>query len=114
MKYLKVWWQLAKIRFRQLYIESRLDSVFLVSGKLVRFTFFLIFIISLLTNTRQLAGYSLYQTLLFFMTFNLVDISTQFLLRGTYNIQGMINSGSLDLYLTQPANVLFRIFSDLI
>lgn len=114
MKYIKVWWQLAKIRFRQLYLESRLDSIFLVSAKLVRFTFFFIFIVALLTNTKQLAGYQLYETLLFFMTFNLVDISTQFLLRGTYNIQGMINSGLLDHFLTQPINALFRIFSDLI
>lgn len=114
MKYLKVWWRLAQIRFKQLYLESRLDSIFLMSGKLVRFTFFLIFIVSLLSSTKELAGYSFYQTLLFFMTFNLVDITTQFLLRGTYNIQGMINNGSLDLFLTQPVNVLFRVFSDLI
>lgn len=114
MKYLRIWFHLAKVRFRELYLESRLNSAFLVTGKLVRFSLFLIFIIALLTKTDNLAGFGLYETLLFFMTFNLIDITSQFLLRGTYNVWGLLNWGMLDLMLTQPVNTLFRIFSDLL
>lgn len=114
MKYLNVWLRLSKMRFREFYIESRLNSLFLISGKLVRFSFFLIFIIALLMQARQLAGFGLHQTLLFFMTFNLVDITSQFLLRGTYAVRSMIDGGQIDLFLTQPVNTLFRIASDII
>jgi ABC-2 type transport system permease protein len=102
------------MRFRELYLESRLNSTFLLSGKLIRFTLFLVFIIALLSKTKEIAGFSLYQTLLFFMTFNLIDITSQFLLRGTYSIWALLNLGRLDLFLTQPINALFRIFSDLL
>lgn len=114
MRYLKVWIKLAKMRFRELYIESRLNSLFLILGKLVRFTFFFIFIVALLTKTQKLAGFSLYQTLLFFMTFNLIDITSQFLLRGTYAVRSMIDRGQIDLFLAQPVNTLFRIAADII
>src|SRR3989344_4046891 len=114
MKYFRVWLKLGRMLFREYYIESRLHSTFLISGKLVRFSFFLIFIIALLTKTENLAGFGLYQTILFFMTFNLIDITSQFLFRGAYSIQWNINKGQFDLSLTQPINVLFRMAFDII
>lgn len=102
------------MRTMEFYVQSRLNSFFLVSGKLVRFSFFLVFIISLLTKTHDLAGFSLYQTVLFYMTFNFIDITSQFFSRGVYAVKGMIDRGQIDLFLTQPLNVLFRIFSDLV
>lgn len=113
-KYLRIWLRLAVMRFRELYIESRLNSIFLISGKLVRFLFFFIFIIALLTKTQSLVGFSLYQVLLFYMTFNLIDITSQFLLRGTYAVRSMIDRSQIDLFLTQPVDTLFRIASDII
>jgi len=112
LKYCKVWLRLGKMRFQEYYIQSRLHSLFLISGKLVRFSFFFIFIIALLTKTQTLAGFSLYQTLLFFMTFNLIDITSQFFFRSAYAIGWMINKGEVDFILTQPINSLFRIISD--
>lgn len=113
-RYFKIWLCLARIRFIEFYVQSRLNSIFLVLGKLVRFSFFLIFIVALLTKTQSIAGFSLYQTLLFYMTFNFIDITSQFFSRGVYNIKGMIDNGLFDKFLTQPINVLFRVFSDLI
>lgn len=102
------------MRFQEYYVQSRLHSSFLILGKLVRFSFFLVFIIALLTKTQSLAGFSLYQTLLFFMTFNLIDITSQFFFRAAYAIGWMINKGEIDFILTQPINSLFRIISDII
>lgn len=48
------------------------------------------------------------------MTFNLIDITSQFLLRGTYAVRSMIDRGQIDLFLAQPVNTLFRIVSDII
>lgn len=114
MKYSRVWFRLAKMRFRELYIESRISSLFLISGKLVRFSFFLIFIVALLSQAQSLAGFNLNEVLLFYMTFNLIDITIQFLLRGAYSVKQLVDRGQFDLFLTQPVNTLFRIASDII
>lgn len=102
------------MRFRELYFESRLNSLFLILGKVVRFAFFLIFLIALLGKTQTLAGFDLNQILLFYMTFNLIDITSQFFLRGTYAVRSLIDRGQVDLFLTQPVNALFRIASDIV
>lgn len=109
-----MWLQLARMRFIELYVESRLHSLFLITGKMVRFSFFFVFIVALLTKTEQLVGFSLFQVLVFYMTFNFIDIISQFFFRGVYTIGNLINRGQLDLFLTQPVNVLLRIFSDFI
>ncbi|MBI4039266.1 ABC-2 family transporter protein [Candidatus Daviesbacteria bacterium] len=98
----------------QTQLSSRLNAVFFVSGKLLRFVFILAFLFGLFSHTQTVAGYGLEQMLLFFLTFNLVDIIAQFLFRGIYVIKGQIQSGNLDLILTQPVNVLFRIASSMV
>lgn len=112
MHYLRVWLQLAKINFSKVYTSSRVDSFFLVLGKSVRFGFFLVFIIALLSGSKSLAGYNLLQVVVFFMTFNLIDLTTQFFLRGIYNVRRYMQLGIVDLALTQPVNFFFRIASD--
>src|SRR5581483_7288926 len=46
---------------------------------------------------------------LFFMTFNFIDVGGQFLFRGLYGVKSLIDEGDFDKILTQPANPLFRI-----
>lgn len=82
-------------------------SVFMV-GKLLRFGFFVLFIVFLLKGTNTLAGYSLNQTLFFFLTFNLIDIGAQFLYREVYRFRPLIVSGGFDLVLAKPISPLFR------
>ncbi len=45
---------------------------------------------------------------LFFATFNLIDVSAQFFFREVYRFRQYIISGSFDLLLVKPVNVLFR------
>lgn len=81
--------------------------IFLI-GKLLRFFFFFAFIILLLKGTKSLAGYNLNQTLLFFLTFNLIDTLSQFLFREVYRFRPLVVSGGFDLVLSKPVNALFR------
>ena len=81
--------------------------IFLV-GKILRFGFFLGFLFFLLKGTDNLAGYSLNQTIFFFLTFTLIDTLSQFFFREVYRFRPQIVSGDFDLVLAKPINSLFR------
>ena len=83
-------------------------SVFLI-GKILRFIFFFGFLYFLLLGTKTLAGYSGNQVIFFFLTFNLIDVITQFLFREVYKFRPMVINGDLDLVLVKPLNALFRV-----
>ncbi|MBI2011979.1 ABC-2 family transporter protein [Candidatus Daviesbacteria bacterium] len=106
-KYLKVWWIYA-VNTLQIQLVVRWAVALFLIAKLLRFGIFLFFIIILVSQTRVLAGYSLDQTILFFLSFNLVDILAQMLFREVYRFRQAIVSGTFDFYLMKPINVLFR------
>src|SRR3989337_3220034 len=106
-KYFKMWWLMSKNAFISM-LANRLGASVFMFGKLLRFGFFLVFIIFLLKGTNTLAGYNLNQTLFFFLTFNLIDVVTEFLCREVYRFRPLVVSGSFDLVLTKPVNALFR------
>ncbi len=83
-------------------------SVFLI-GKVLRFIFFFGFLYFLLLGTKTLAGYSGNQVIFFFLTFNIIDVISQFLFREVYNFRPMIINGDFDLVLVKPLNALFRV-----
>jgi len=107
-KYFRVWLTLAEMSFAE-QASSRLNTTTLIAGKLVRMGFVFVFLLALFSHTKSLAGFSLTQTLLFFMTFNLVDILAQLFFRGIYIIRSLVQSGELDLMLVKPISPLFRI-----
>lgn len=107
-KYARVWLVMAKMSFAE-QASSRINAAALFTGKMIRLGFVFFFLVSLFAHTRSLAGFNLTETLLFFMTFNLVDIIAQLLFRGIYWIKWMIDRGELDLTLTRPISPLFRL-----
>jgi len=106
-KYFKVWWLLTKNSFMSA-LSNRLGSFFFLLGKLIRFFIYMLFIVFLLKGTNSLAGYNLNQTMFFYLTFNLVDIISQFLFREVYRFRPQIIEGSFDLVLSKPINALFK------
>ncbi len=105
--YLKIWWIMSKNHFSTMFTYRVGVFVFIV-GKLMRFGFFLAFIYFLLIRTNTLAGYTLQQTIFFFLTFNLIDVIAQFLFREVYTFRYLVVSGSFDLVLVKPMSALFR------
>jgi len=70
--------------------------------------FMLIWILSIFNFIPKLSGYSKGQTLLFFATFNLIDILAQvFFFRGFWFIQRWVKEGEFDRILTYPINPIF-------
>ncbi len=89
--------------------ESFVSSFGYLLGKLTRIGFFLFFLFAIFKHTDALAGYSLQEVALFFLTFNIVDILAQLFFRGIYGVRSLIREGDFDYFLIQPTNVLFRV-----
>lgn len=107
MRYLKIWW-LYTIDSFQVQLNVRWAFILFLLAKILRFATFMFFLVILVTSTKVLAGYNLDQVILFFLSFNLLDIVSQLLLREVYRFRGTILSGHFDFYLLKPLNPLFK------
>ncbi len=107
-RYARIWLALAQNSFST-QMSTSLGSAGYLVGKLARLFFFLTYLLAIFKNLPTLKGYTLAQVVLFFMTFNLVDVGAQFLFRGLYGVKYLIEEGDFDKIITQPAHPLFRI-----
>ncbi|MFH1232634.1 MAG: ABC-2 family transporter protein [Patescibacteria group bacterium] len=112
-KYAKIYIQLVNCAFSS-YLSNRIDSLCFFLGKIIRFLFFLLLIISIFRFTENLAGYGIYEVIFFFLTFNFIDIAAQFLFRGVYTFKQSIILGYFDYILSKPVNALFYIMNKLV
>ena len=103
-----IFWEFTK-QSMKISLQQPVGAVFFVIGKLLRFIMFGIFVYFLLSGTNVLAGYNLQQTLIFFLTFNIVDGITQFLFRQVYRFRPLILSGDFDLVLVKPMHPFLRV-----
>jgi len=106
--YSKIWFIMSKNSFLVVMSQGYIFSMFLL-GKILRFSFFLTFIYFLITGSKTVAGYNFTQTTFFFLTFNLIDVISQFLFREVYRFRSLVVSGDLDLILSKPMSPLFRV-----
>lgn len=106
-KYLKLWWKLT-LATTQIAFLSRFGAFIFTLGKLLRFFFFLLFILLLVSKTQAIGGYSFWQIILFFATFNFIDTAAQFFLREVYRFRTYVVNGFFDYILLKPVSPLFR------
>jgi ABC-2 type transport system permease protein len=106
-RYIKIWWILT-LGSTQIVIQSRFGAGLFLIGKLLRFSFFLFFLIILVSNTKAIAGYSLWEIIFFYATFNLLDILPQFFFRNVYRFRQQVINGYFDYMLTQPLPAIFH------
>ena len=85
-----------------------IGSLGFLAGKVIRLVFFFAYITAIFKHTNSLAGFTLAETVLFFLTFNMVDIIAMVFFRGVYSARRIIEEGDLDYYITQPISPLFR------
>lgn len=107
-KYIKVWWIYTTNMFQTQFVVARWSILLFLFAKILRFATFTFFLIILLSNTKVLAGYNLDQVILFFLSFNFLDIFSQLLFREVYRFRAAIVTGNFDFYLIKPLNPLFR------
>ncbi len=101
-------WILLTANSFQINMVTRFSMALFLTGKILRFILFLVFILSLFRGTANLAGYSASEVLLFYMTFACIDSFSQFLFREVYRFRSLVVSGDFDLILTKPTSALFR------
>ena len=106
-KYFKIW-LLMTFRVSQIAFASRFGAALFILGKILRFSFFLLFLIILQTRTKGIEGYTLWQIIFFYATFNLIDTLPQLLFREAYRFRSYVVSGEFDFFLTKPISPLFR------
>jgi ABC-2 type transport system permease protein len=106
-KYTAVWLRMASMSL-QGQLSYPLGSVGFFLGKMIRLVFFFAFVVAIFSHTESLAGYSLVETALFFLTYNLVDMTAQIFFRGIYGARRTVADGDFDFYLVQPCSPLFR------
>lgn len=107
-KIFRIWIGLTTASFQSLFV-SKLGALLFLFGKLLRFFFFLSFLILLSSKTKALAGYSMWQVLLFYMTFNFIDSAVQMFFRDVYRFRQLVLTGNFDFVLLKPISPLFRI-----
>lgn len=90
-------------------ISQKLSLFVFLTGKILRFTFFFLFLFFILKGTNTLAGYNGNQVIFFFLTFNIIDVVSQFLFREVYRFRPMIVNGDFDFVMVKPINSLFRV-----
>lgn len=106
-RHIKVWWLLTT-KSSQVAFTSRFGAFLFIFGKLIRLGFFLLFLLIISSKTKAIVGYSLWEVVLFFATFNIIDVFAQFFLREVYRFRWYIVSGDFDFFLTRPLSPLFR------
>jgi len=110
LRYIKIWLLFAKQELL-FQFSSKSSIILFFIGKTVRFLSFLLILILLKHNTKTMAGYSIDEVIIFFLTFNFIDLVSQMFMRGVYSLTGKVRSGELDFYLAKPVNVLFRVLA---
>lgn len=89
--------------------STRLASLLFLLGKLVRISFWLVFLLALKDKIQLLAGYDIDQLVLFFLIYNVFDLLGQIFYRGIYWYRNEIISGNFDFTLLKPLNPLFQV-----
>ncbi|MDP1721871.1 MAG: ABC-2 family transporter protein [Candidatus Gottesmanbacteria bacterium] len=105
--YIRIWWKLTVSSF-MISLTSRFNAGVFFVGKLLRFLFFLLFLITIFTRTETLAGYSSHQMIFFYLSFSLVDTIAQLFFREVYRFRPLIVSGDFDFALVKPMSPLLR------
>ena len=91
----------------QITFQSRFGAVLFLLGKIFRFAFFFFFLVALITKTKTIAGYSFWQIVFFYATFNLLDTLPQFFFRNVYRFRQYVVTGYFDNLLMKPLPALF-------
>ncbi len=109
-KYFTIWLKTTQLSL-QSFLINRQASLIYLTGKLLRFTVFILILKIVASKTENLAGFNFSQLLNFFLVFNLLDILGQLFFRGIYWFRHYVVTGAFDFNLVKPFNPLFQILT---
>lgn len=106
-RYYTIWLITAKNALQETFINRWTNSLFFL-GKAVRFGMLLLFLFVLQSTNTGFGEYSSDEVVVFFLVFNLIDLTAQILYRGVYLFSQHIRTGSFDFLLIKPISALFQ------
>jgi len=89
--------------------QSRQAIFIFTLGKILRFIFLFGIIFLVFSKTKIIAGWSLKQVVILYLTFNFIDTFSQLLYREVYRFRPQVISGNLDLILVKPYHPFLRV-----
>lgn len=104
--YFKVWRALALTEL-QLVFVNRWSNILFLFGKSLRLIVSLVFLFVLKQRVTQFGGYTTDQVIIFFLTYQFVDLAAQIFFRGVYLFTNKIRSGEFDFTLVKPISSLY-------
>jgi ABC-2 type transport system permease protein len=106
-RYWRVWLILATNALQEAFINRATNVLFLV-GKTLRFGMSLLLLFLFRQQISDFAGYTPDQVVVFFLTYQFIDLVVQVFYRGVYVFGNIIRTGEFDFDLSKPINPLFR------
>lgn len=78
-------------------------------GKIIRFAMFFLFVLIMVYSTKVLVGYTPEQTIIFYLTYNIIDSIAQLMFREVYRFRQLVISGEFDTVLVKPYHPFLKI-----
>lgn len=107
MRYFRLWLLLG-LYTTQTALLTRFGAAIFIVSKFFRFFIFLFFIAVIATRVHIIGGYSIWEMVLFFMTFSFIDTGVSLFFREVYRFRSYIVDGRFDYFLVNPVSPLFR------
>jgi ABC-2 type transport system permease protein len=104
--YFTVWKTLAITEFQQAFVNRATNAMFIL-GKLLRLGMALTFLLVIKNTITTFAGYTSDQVVVFYLTYQLIDVLGQTFYRGVYLFSEKVRSGEFDFSLVKPLSSLF-------
>lgn len=104
--YYKIWHIFATTAVQETFVNRGAHLLFF-TGKAIRFSMSLLFLYLIKQNITSFAGYTASQMIVFFLTYQFVDVLSQVIFRGVYLFSNLIRTGDFDFLLCRPVNPLF-------
>lgn len=106
-RYWLIWKLLAANALQETFVNRGSNILFMI-GKIFRLamTLFLLFLIK--SRVKEFAGYTTDEIVIFFLTYQFIDVLAQVAYRGVYIFTHYVRHGEFDFVLTKPLSPLFQ------
>jgi len=105
---LKIFFLYSKFSWKTTF-QMRLGVIFFMLGKIFRFVLFFFLIYLIFMRAKMVAGYTINQAIIFYLTFNIIDTASQVFFREVYRFRPLVTSGNFDLVLLKPFHPFLRV-----
>ena len=106
-KIIKIWLRVSLMAVQGQLLNGYASLLF-ITGKIVRFALYFIFLSAILSGSASLLIYTKEQAIFFFLSFTFFDTLIQTIFRGIYQFRPLVVSGDFDLDLLKPLPSYFR------